>query len=187
MIKGTSKLIGVGGLLGIAFDPQYLSNRYFYVFYISTGIRSRVSRFRRSASNPLLADAGSEDILLDFPAATGSGYHNGGAIHFGSDNMLYVGVGDAHRAGASPPYSQDLSNLHGTLLRINPAGYPGSIVPGDNPFVATSGARGEIWAYGLRNPFTFAVDPVSGKIHINDVGQGSWEEVNLGVRGALKL
>jgi glucose/arabinose dehydrogenase len=93
--------------------------------------------------------------------------------------MLYVGVGEAHTSSNS----QSLSTPLGKILRIDPAGFP-DIVPADNPFVSTPGARGEIWALGLRNPFTFAVDPLNGEILVNDVGQASREEINLGVSGA---
>jgi glucose/arabinose dehydrogenase len=166
------------GLLGIAFDPQFATNRYVYFYYTSSATtRNRVSRFRASTANPDLAEAGSEQILLD--VASAEGYHNGGAINFGTDGMLYVGVGDGH----SSSNAQSLANLQGKILRLNPAGFP-NIIPPNNPFVNNSGVRKEIWAYGLRNPFTFGVDPANGKIHINDVGQGTWEEVNLGEPGA---
>ncbi|MFZ2523234.1 MAG: PQQ-dependent sugar dehydrogenase [Minisyncoccia bacterium] len=166
------------GLLGIAFDPDFLNNRYVYLYYTrsSSPIKNRVSRFTASLSNPDVAEPNSELILLD-NIGSDAGNHNGGAIHFGLDGKLYIGVGDG---GANSSNSQSLSTLSGKILRINTNG----TIPSDNPFVSNSGARGEIWATGLRNPFTFAVDPVSGKIHINDVGEGNIEEVNLGIRGA---
>ena len=170
---------GERGLLGIAFDPNFAVNRWVYIYYTanSTG-QNRLSRFRASSTNPDVVEAGSEQYLiqgLGFSAAN----HNGGALHFGTDNHLYVAIGEH----GNPSWAQDLSRLAGKILRLNPANYP-NIIPSDNPFVGQSGARGEIWAYGLRNPFTFAVDPISGRMHINDVGQRSWEEINLGVRGA---
>ena len=166
------------GLLGIAFDPGFSSNRYIYLYYTRSGSnpKNRVSRFTASSTNPDVVQAGSELVILD-NIASDAGNHNGGAIHFGLDGKLYVATGDG---GATASNSQSLSNLSGKLLRINPDGS----VPSDNPFVGTSGARGEIWALGLRNPYTFAVDPQTGKIHINDVGQSTWEEINAGARGA---
>lgn len=103
--------------------------------------------------------------------------HNGGALHFGPDGKLYAGVGDnAHGAQA-----QDLSLPFGKLLRFNDDGS----VPGDNPFAATQGGLGRaVWAYGLRNPFTFAFEPGTGRLHINDVGQNTWEEIDVGQAGA---
>jgi glucose/arabinose dehydrogenase len=165
------------GLLGVAFDPDFATNRFVYVYYTraTLPIKNRVSRFTASASNPDVAAPGEVVILDDI--ASDAGNHNGGAIHFGLDGMLYVAIGDG---GSTPSNSQSLSTLSGKLLRINPDGS----VPPDNPFVGTAGARGEIWALGLRNPYTFAVDPVTGAIHINDVGAGSWEEINLGAPGA---
>ena len=115
-------------------------------------------------------------VILD-NIASDAGNHNGGAIHFGLDGKLYVAVGDG---GADSSNSQSLGTLSGKLLRLNSNG----TIPSDNPFVGTAGARGEIWALGLRNPYTFAGDPLTGKIHINDVGQSSWEEINLAVKGA---
>ena len=166
------------GLLGIAFDPDFASNRYVYVYYTrsTSPIKNRVSRFTAGALNPDVAKANSERVILD-DIGSDAGNHNGGAIHFGPDGKLYIGVGDG---GSNSSNSQSLATLSGKLLRINRDGS----IPADNPFVGTPGARGEIWALGLRNPYTFAIDPTSGKLHINDVGQSSWEEVDLGQAGA---
>jgi glucose/arabinose dehydrogenase len=124
-----------------------------------------------------VAAAGSELVLVDLPALSGATNHNGGALHFGVDGKLYVGVGD-NANGATAP---DLSNPFGKMLRFNDDGS----IPSDNPHFATqTGLARAIWARGLRNPFTFAVQPGTGRIHINDVGQGTWEEVNLGTAGA---
>jgi glucose/arabinose dehydrogenase len=166
------------GLLGIAFDPAFSTNRFVYVYYTTATapIHNRVSRFTASASNPDVAAAGSEVPLLDLPAL-GAGNHNGGAIHFGRDGRLYIAVGE----NAVPANAPSLSTPLGKLLRINANGS----IPTDNPFYAqVSGINRAIWARGLRNPFTFAVDPSFDRIHVNDVGQDSWEEVNLAVRGA---
>jgi len=168
------------GLLGIAFDPQFSTNGYIYVFYTynSGGGGNRVSRFTADTTNPNVAAPGSEVIILDGIPAT-DGNHNAGSIHFGPDGKLYVAVGDT---GISSN-SQSLSTLAGKILRIDAVNYP-NIIPADNPFVSVPGARQEIWALGLRNPFTFSFDPTDGKMYINDVGQGMWEEINQGAPGA---
>ena len=170
---------GERGLLGIAFDPNFGSNRWVYIYYTDgpTG-ENRLSRFRASSTNPDLVEAGSEQYLLPTVGIRAAN-HNGGALHFGLDNHLYVAIGEH----GSPSNAQNLGSLGGKILRLNPANYP-NIIPSDNPFVGRPGARGEIWAYGLRNPYTFALDPATGRMHINDVGQRTWEEINLGVRGA---
>jgi glucose/arabinose dehydrogenase len=166
------------GLLGVAFDPEFLSNRFVYVYYTTATapIHNRVSRFTASSTNPDIAQAGSELPLLELPTL-GAGNHNGGAIHFGTDGRLYVAVGE----NAVPANSQSLNTRLGKMLRINANGS----IPTDNPFYTqTTGVNRAIWARGLRNPYTFAVDPGVGRMQINDVGQDSWEEVNLAVRGA---
>jgi glucose/arabinose dehydrogenase len=166
------------GLLGVAFDPDFLTNRFVYVYYTTSAapIHNRVSRFTASSTNPDVAQAGTELPILDLPTL-GAGNHNGGAIHFGTDGKLYVAVGEnAVRANA-----QSLNTRLGKILRINANGS----IPSDNPFYTqTTGVNRSIWAWGLRNPYTFAVDPAFGRIHINDVGEGTWEEVDLGVRGS---
>jgi glucose/arabinose dehydrogenase len=165
---------GERGLLGIAFDPAFSTNHYLYVYYTTaTGpVHNRVSRF---TANGDVALAGSEVPVLDLEPL-GATNHNGGAIHFGIDGKLYVAVGE-NAVGAN---AQTLNNRLGKLLRINADG----TIPADNPFHSTaSGANRAIWALGLRNPFTFAVQPASGRIFINDVGQSTWEEINDGIAG----
>lgn len=166
------------GLLGITFDPNFSSNRYIYVYYTraNTPVKNRLSRFTASATNPDIAEIGSEKILLD-DIPSDAGNHNGGTIAFGKDGKLYIAIGDG---GQTRTNAQLLSSLSGKILRINSDG----TIPSDNPFFNTVGARKEIWAYGFRNPFTFAVDQLSGKIHVNDVGEASWEEINLLTKGA---
>jgi glucose/arabinose dehydrogenase len=167
------------GLLGVAVDPDFAANGRVYVYhtFLSTG-RDRISRFTARSDNPDVADPASQVVILD-DILQSVGYHDGGALHFGLDGKLYVAVGD----GGTSSNSQSLVTLGGKMLRIDPASFP-NVVPPDNPFVGTAGARGEIWALGLRNPFTFGVDHTTGKIHINDVGQNNWEEINLGAAGA---
>lgn len=166
--------IGERGLIGVAVDPGFATNGYVYVHYTTMqgGIHNRVSRFVASGD----VATGLEFVLLDLPTLSTATNHNGGALHFGADGKLYVGVGD----NANGVQAQDLTLPFGKLLRIDST--DGS-APADNPFVGGfNDAR--VWAYGLRNPFTFAVQPGTGRIHINDVGANRWEEINLGAAGA---
>ena len=167
------------GVIGIALHPDFANNAFVFVHY-TTGvapIHNRISRFTVNGNNPDLVSANSEVFIADLPALSAATNHNGGAIHFGTDGQLYVGVGD----NANTALSQDLNSPLGKLLRFN---IDGSI-PSDNPICNTAGQqRCAIWAYGLRNPFTFALQPGTGRIHINDVGQNTWEEINLGAAGA---
>ena len=167
---------GERGLLGVAFDPNFANNRYVYVYYTATSpaIHNRVSRF---TANGDVALAGSEVVILDLNNLSTASNHNGGAIHFGPDGKLYIAVGD----NANSANAQTLGNLLGKMLRINPDG----TIPTDNPFYnVASGVNRAIWTLGLRNPFTFAIQPGTGRMFINDVGQGTWEEINEGMRGA---
>jgi glucose/arabinose dehydrogenase len=169
---------GDRGLIGIAFDPNFAVDPYVYVYYTATTptIHNRVSRFR---ANGDVAVAGSEQILLEIDDLKTSTTHNGGAIHFGTDGKLYIVTGE--NAQQSGTVAQSMTSLLGKMLRINPDGS----IPTDNPFyTTTTGKYRAIWALGLRNPFTFAVQPGTGTIYINDVGAGTWEEINLGRAGA---
>ncbi len=169
---------GERGTLGLAFDPGFATNHYFYVYYTATSptIHNRVSRFTQSSSNPDTGDSSSEKILLELPTL-GQPYHNGGAIHFASDGTLYIAVGD----NKTNQPAQSTSSLLGKILRINADGS----IPSSNPFyTSTSGNYRSIWAIGLRNPYTFAFQPGTGKLLINDVGEATWEEVDTGKAGA---
>jgi glucose/arabinose dehydrogenase len=161
---------------GIAFDPHFAQNGYLYVYYtLGTGrhLFSRLSRFTADPSNPNAALPGSEVVLIpDIPSP--SGFHEGGGMHFGSDGMLYLATGDGLNGGAR---SQSLRSLDGKVLRLNVDNYP-NIVPPDNPFVNRRGAQPLIYALGFRNPFTSAIDPVTGRLYVNDVGQDTFEEVD---------
>jgi glucose/arabinose dehydrogenase len=165
------------GLDGVALDPNFATNGFVYVYYTTSAATpvNRISRFTADPAKPNVALAGSEVVLLDNIPST-NGNHNGGSLLFGADGKLYAGIGDS---GVSSN-AQSLSTLAGKLLRINPNGS----IPTDNPFVGTSGARGEIWALGLRNPFTMAIQPGTGQIFINDVGQNSFEEIDQALKGA---
>src|SRR5687767_14646605 len=166
---------GERGLLGIAFDPNFASNQFVYVYWTATTptLHNRVSRF---TANGDVAAAGSRVDILDLPDLV-AGNHNGGAIHFGTDAKLYVAVGD----NAVASNSQSMGTTLGKVLRINADG----AIPADNPFFGTaSGQNRAVWALGLRNPYTFAVQPGTGRIFINDVGQNTFEEINDGRAGA---
>jgi glucose/arabinose dehydrogenase len=166
---------GEHGLLGLAFDPDYLSNAYVYVFYTATEpyIHNRVSRF---TGNGDVVVPGTEKILLELGDTTRSIYHTGGTIKF-KDGKLYIGVGDHAFSLAT---ANQLNNPYGKILRINPDG----TIPSDNPFYnLTTGISRAIWAYGLRNPFTFDFQNETDRMYINDVGGDKWEEVNEGVIG----
>jgi glucose/arabinose dehydrogenase len=165
---------GERGIIGITLHPSFASNGFVYVHYTTTsgGTHNRISRLVASGD----VSTGAETVLVDLPALSSATNHNGGAIHFGVDGKLYVGVGD----NANSATSQDLTHPFGKVLRFNDDGS----IPGNNPFCTSALQRCAIWARGLRNPFTFAVQPVTGRIHVNDVGQGTWEEINLGAPGA---
>jgi glucose/arabinose dehydrogenase len=167
---------GERGLLGIAFDPSFAANRYVYVYYTtsSSPIHNRVSRF---TANGDTAVPGSEVALLDLSPVGTRENHNGGALHFGPDNKLYIAVGD----NQDEFQAQSLNNLFGKILRINSDG----TIPFDNPFFnQTTGNNRAIWALGVRNPFTFNFQNGTGRIFINDVGNSEWEEINDGMPGS---
>ncbi|HEX8912192.1 MAG TPA: PQQ-dependent sugar dehydrogenase [Humisphaera sp.] len=170
---------GERGLIGVALDPAFAANGFVYVHYTVPGEgavapHNRVSRFTAAGD---AAAPGSEAVLLDLPALSAATNHNGGAIHFGPDGKLYVGVGENNDASLAQP----LDTPFGKLLRVNPDGS----VPADNPFVGqTTGTARAIFARGLRNPYTFAFDPATGRLHVNDVGQSTFEEVDVGRAGA---
>ena len=167
---------GERGLLGVAFDPGFATNHFLYVYYTATKprVHNRVSRF---TANGDVAAAGSEVVILELDDLSNATNHNGGAMHFGDDGKLYIGVGE----NATGSNSQSLGNLLGKILRINSNG----TIPTDNPFyLQASGNNRAIWALGLRNPFTFAFQPQTGRMFINDVGQDAWEEINDGIAGS---
>jgi glucose/arabinose dehydrogenase len=171
---------GERGLLGVAFDPNFATNQFVYVYYTATTptIHNRVSRFTANGDVALAGEVPIFD-LNNLSAATN---HNGGAIHFGSDGKLYIAVGE----NANAANSQTLGNLLGKILRINSDGS----IPSDNPTTfsgiagSPSGNNRAIWSVGLRNPYTFTFQPGSGRMFINDVGQNSWEEINDGIAGS---
>jgi glucose/arabinose dehydrogenase len=167
---------GECGLLGVTFDPGFATNQFVYIYYtaFTPYIHNRVTRF---VANGDVAVPGSEQPILELDQINDPSAHNGGGIHFGPDGKLYVGVGD-NRFGNN---SQTMINRLGKILRINPDG----TIPSDNPFYLSAfGANRAIWALGLRNPFSFAIQPGTGRMLINDVGENTWEEIDEGQRGA---
>jgi glucose/arabinose dehydrogenase len=164
---------GERGLLGIAFDPNFLSNQFVYLFYTATtpAIHNRISRF---TANGDVAATASEVVILDFDNLSATN-HNGGAMHFGLDGKLYA----AHGENAVGSNAQTLNNLLGKIIRMNPVADAVAQVPTDNPFYGTATGKNRlIWVLGLRNPFTFSVQPGTGLTYVNDVGQVTWEEID---------
>ncbi len=200
---------GERGLLGIAFDPNYASNHFVYLYYTNpnagaapwaTGEHNQLSRFTVNDSNPQQPTFGSEAPILDWNNLSSATNHNGGAIHFGIDGKLYADAGDNVQTftgtdGNSYRVSQTLANLLGKQLRIDVAQFNagvatrddtavGHLIPSNNPFVGTAtGINQLIYVLGLRNPFTFAVQPGTGTIFINDVGETTWEEIDQSIAG----
>jgi putative heme-binding domain-containing protein len=194
-IRGWEKVAdckGVGAAYGIAFHPDFEKTPYCYVCYVlehkvkgkSLPLGSRVSRFTVSRTDPPRADPDSEVILLEWL----EGGHNGCCLRFGPDGYLYISTGDG--TAPNPPDAlqtgQDLGDLLSSILRIDvnrAANGKAYAVPSDNPFIATPGARPEIWAYGFRNPWRMSFDPATGNLWVGDVGWERWEMLYRVVRG----
>ncbi len=183
------------GLFSMALAPDYATSGLFYVFYTRapTGTEAfdlRIEEFRRSAANPDVADPASRRIVLeipreknpDGPETTG---HNGGQLQFGPDGLLYISVGDGDCCPDPAGNAQNTAVLNGKLLRINPTGtMPGQYSsPADNPFAGATPGADEIYAYGLRNPYRFSFDRLTGDLTIGDVGEATWEEIDFMPRG----
>jgi glucose/arabinose dehydrogenase len=166
---------GERGLLGLALHPDFTNSHRFFINYIGNDGDTVVSEFRR-IPGCACADPASERVLLRIEQPFGN--HNGGALAFGPDGMLYVSTGDGGSAGDPLDAGQDLATLLGKILRIDVDAAEPYAIPADNPFVGTAGARPEIWAYGLRNPWRISFDRQTGDQFIADVGQERWEEVN---------
>jgi glucose/arabinose dehydrogenase len=162
------------GLLGLAFDPHYTDNGFFYVNYTGELGATFISRFRVT-SDPNRADPGSEKNLLHISQPFAN--HNGGVLAFGPDGYLYAGLGDGGSADDPFGNGQNTDTLLGKILRIDVAGGDPYAIPADNPFV-NGGGKPEIWAYGLRNPWRLSFDRATGDLYIADVGQDAWEEVD---------
>ncbi|MEX2027371.1 MAG: PQQ-dependent sugar dehydrogenase, partial [Pirellulaceae bacterium] len=173
-------------LFDAEFHPQFADNRYLFVSYVhpSNGGHTRLSRFTLDGKSPPKAVPSSELVILTWP----SGGHNGGCLEFGTDGNLYISTGDG--SGPNPPdgltTGQTVDDLLGAILRVDvdrPSGDRPYSIPKDNPFVGIESARGEIWSYGLRNPWKFGIDRASGEVFVADNGWESWELVHRAVRG----
>ncbi len=179
---------GERGLLGLAFDPDYETNGYFFVNYTNTSGNTVISRFSVSGS-PNLADENSETIILTVGQPFSN--HNAGDLLFGPDGYLYIPLGDGGSGGDPGDRAQNMSLLLGKILRIDVSessintpnvdcGSGGQYtIPPSNPFIGVGGTCDEIWASGLRNPWRASFDLVTGDLYLGDVGQGDWEEVDF--------
>lgn len=165
------------GLLGLAFHPDYAENGYFFVYYTDNDGNTVVARYSVSTDDPDIADPNSEVVLLTanqpFPN------HNGGDIHFGPDGYLYIALGDGGSGGDPEDNGQKRLSLLGKILRIDVNNGDPYSIPEDNPFADTDDTLDEIWALGLRNPWRFSFDRLTGDLWIGDVGQNNWEEIDF--------
>jgi len=188
-VSGQITTASESGLLGLAFHPNFAQNGFFYVNLINTSGDTEIRRYQVSA-DPNQADAGSSTLVLTIDQPAGFGNHKAGWLDFGPDGYLYAALGDGGGAGDPFGNGQNINTLLGKILRldVNSDAFPGDAtrnyaLPADNPFVGTAGAD-EIWAFGLRNPWRSSFDRGLGDLYIADVGQGQWEEINLGQIGA---
>jgi glucose/arabinose dehydrogenase len=175
---------GERGLLGLAFHPRYAVNGRFYVDYTDRHGDTRVERYAATPSADTADPSSAHPVLF---VAQPYANHNGGDVLFGPDGMLYVGMGDGGSGGDPRGNGQSLGTLLGKLLRLDVDRAEPYAVPPDNPFVGRPGARPEIWAYGLRNPWRLAFDSTEGLLYIADVGQNLWEEVDVAAASARGL
>ncbi len=167
------------GLLGLAFHPDYASNGYFYVNYVDNNSTTVISRYTRNATNPSLADPNSELIILTYSQPFSN--HNGGDLAFGDDGYLYISSGDGGSGGDPQNNAQNTNSLLGKILRLdvnNTTPSENYSIPSDNHFIGDPARKEEIWAYGLRNPWKFSFDRLTGDLWIADVGQNNDEEIN---------
>jgi len=186
---------GECGLLGLALHPDFPKNGRIFVNYTTNQLRpvpggvkpvirpvtqTVVAEFTVNLAT-MTADARKEREILRFDQPFLN--HNGGEVKFGPDGMLYIGTGDGGSAGDPYDNGQNLGALLGKILRVDVNGREPCTIPPDNPFVRTPGARPEIWAYGLRNPWRFSFDRVTGELYAGDVGQDTWEEIDIVQKG----
>jgi glucose/arabinose dehydrogenase len=170
---------GEKGLLGLALAPDFARTGVFFIDYTRGGpLRTEIASF---TSNGTVADKSSEVVILEISQPFDN--HNGGQVAFGPDGYLYIGMGDGGSGGDPQRNGQNKNALLAKLLRIDVSDRTKYRIPSDNPF-AGGGGRGEIWAYGLRNPWRFSFDTETGALWVADVGQNAWEEIDLVTRGA---
>lgn len=165
------------GLLGLDFHPDYAENGRFFVYYTDKGGNRQLSEFSVSGDDPNVADPDSENVIFEYPQPENATdiRHYAGNVAFGPDGYLWVSMGDGADSRAQ---GQDPNTPYGTIVRIDVDGGDPYAIPPDNPFVEDGGLE-DVWAYGLRNPWRFAIDPVDGLIYIADVGHADQEEVNV--------
>ena len=174
---------GEQGFFAITFHPEYEENGYFYAVYTKQPDGDNVlARFQVSADDPNRADPDSLYEILTLPDRIPN--HNGGDIAFGPDGYLYYGTGDEGGGGDPYKHAQNPQSLFGKMLRLDVDGGEPYAIPEDNPFVDDPDVRDEIWALGLRNPFRYSFDPLTGDLYIGDVGQAMWEEVDFEPAGS---
>jgi glucose/arabinose dehydrogenase len=186
-LSGLISTDGEGGLLSMAFHPGYAQNGRFYIYYTDKFSNIAIDEVKVSA-DANVADANSLKRIITIPHPTYTN-HYGGMLAFGADGYLYAGTGDGGGAGDPGGNAQNLDSLLGKLLRLKVDNVVAPLynVPADNPFVGQAGKRGEIWAYGLRNPWRFAFDNTSSSLYIADVGQALKEEVDVVATGAKPI
>lgn len=176
-IRSLLNIGGEQGLLGVAFHPDYANNGWFFVNYTNQPGDTVVARYEVSAGNPDLADPNSAEIIITIEQPFAN--HNGGNLAFGPDGFLYIGMGDGGSGGDPGNRAQNGMELLGKMLRLDvSSGLPFNI-PADNPFVNDPDVRDEIWALGLRNPWRWSFDRLTGDLYIADVGQAKWEEIDF--------
>jgi glucose/arabinose dehydrogenase len=187
-ISGRITSGGERGLLGLAFHPRFPADPRFFVNYTDREGNTVIAAFRVSSGDADRVDAGTEQVILRVTQPYAN--HNGGGLAFGPDGFLYIGLGDGGGGGDPHDNGQRLDTHLGKLLRIDIDGSEGGRayrIPPDNPFAGRAGARGEIWHYGLRNPFRFSFDRATGDLWIGDVGQNAREEIDVARAGRSGL
>jgi glucose/arabinose dehydrogenase len=188
-IASSIGVIGEGGLIGFAFDPNFASNGYVYVNVTNASDDTEIRRYQVSASDPNRIDPASASLVIRIDQPDGLTNHKGGWLGFGRDGYLYAALGDGGGGGDPLGTGQNNNDLLGNILRLDVHGdaFPGDAmrnyaIPADNPFIGTAGAD-EVWAFGLRNPFRDGFDRALGDLYIGDVGQSSFEEIDIGQSG----
>lgn len=184
-ISARTTTTGERGLLSMAFDPKFASNGYFFIYFTDLNGNITVERWSAGGATSNVAQAGSGIAIISI-AHPGQSNHNGGLVSFGTDGYLYLATGDGGGAGDPSGNGQNLNILLGKMLRLDVSAASVSMpytIPSSNPFVGQTGRRGEIWAYGLRNPWRYAFDTTDNLLYIADVGQGAREEIDIAAVG----